>query len=373
VACVAIAGLIAGAFVLSRPGSSPHTPSTAPPTDIRPPTTPVTAAPARSHRRTDRRVPSQLLPASLAAERLFFAEPTQTGLYQADGDVVNDLRRTPGAGDQPLVSGDGVVVYLHSRSAYRTSGENGAHLVDLGAASGIFPAQHGAIGIQSGGEGKPSFVRYMAADGAMPAPGSAQVRLPPDMTVVAQVPRGLLVTVGAIALHFSAPVNDLQLSLITAHKRVSLGPAAAFIGTHGTEAAWITCRSSRCSLHLVDTTTGRGRVIGPPAGYHGYALGGDLSPNGSLLATFVPAKGRYGFEAIRLVLVRVSTGRASIVGAPLFAGPELLGVASWSVDGHWLYFSGLGGTLDAQQIGETGPHGVPWALPFNTSFALTGD
>jgi hypothetical protein len=378
-ACISVTVVVAGLVALSRPGPAAK-PSRGPAAEGKAASDhgaahrqPATSVPASKRRFHIDPPTGKQLPAGLAAERLFFAEPVQTGFYQANGDVVTKFPRTRGAGDQPIVSGDGAVVYIHGRDAYRTSGENATHLVNLGGASWIFPAEHGAIGIESGGDGTPASVEFMAADGAIPEPGTTKVELPPDVTAIAQVPDGLLVTRGDIWSHYPTPLGHVRLSIIKPHGTIALGDATAVTGTYGASVAWTTCRSSRCSLHLVNTTTGHTRILRPPAGYRGYAHGGAFSPDGSLLATFVPSKSRYGFNVIHLVVIRVRTGKVSVIGPGLFAGPAHLGAASWSADGHWLYFGGLDGTLDAEQVTAAGPQGRSWSLPLYTSFAVTGD
>jgi hypothetical protein len=333
---------------------------------------PITAAPF------GRRPPRARLPSGLASERLFFAEPVKTGMYRADGATLTDGHGLAGVGfpAQPLVSGRGVVVYIHGDDAYRTVGPNAAKTVDLGAASWIFPAQHGAIGIETGGQGGPTSIAYMAADGTFPAGPSSKLRLPPGTTAVAQVPSGLIVAAGATLQGLLNEVTHVRLSLIGRHSTVYLGMATSVLGIHGATAAWVDCpsgHSSSCALHLVDTTTRHVRVIRPPPGYSGYAQGGGFSPDGSLLATFVPSTSAAGVTTLRVVVVRVDTGVAAVVGVRLAAGDQAVGDATWTTDGHWLLFGSLGGKLDAEAITPAGPRGAPWKLTLTTSFAVTGD
>jgi hypothetical protein len=329
-----------------------------------------------------RRLPSaavlRRLPPGLASERLFFAEPVRTGLYRADGSMITNLTDSAGIGYplEPLVSGRGVVVYIHGDYAYRTDPHNRHRVVRLAPATWIFPAEHGAIGIESGGFDSPASVAYMAADGTFPELGTPSVVVAPGITAVAQVPRGLIVAAGATLEELLNQVTHVRLSLIEAHSTVSLGMATSVVGVYGATAALVNCPSrglASCALRLVNTTTHRVRSIRPPPGYVGFAQGGGFSPNGKLLATFVPSPGPDGSSVLHLAVMRLSTGTTTVVGPSLIAAQELVGDATWSADGHWVYFGSLSGTLDAEKMTRTGPAGNPWTLPLTTSFAVIGD
>jgi hypothetical protein len=324
------------------------------------------------------------LPNALASERLFFAEAGRTALYRADGTRLRTFPATAGVGYiQPLVSGGGVLVYIHGGRAYRTSGTGAARPVNLGLASlqdaeasTIFPADGGGIGIELAPLGRPATVRFMTADGGTLTPASKRT-LPSGANVVAEVPRGLLIeTHGS----FSDPIlgiSSLRLSILEAHTSVFLGVASAVIGIHGASVAWTTCpapRSSNCALHVIDTSSGDARTIPPLAAYSGYAQsGGAFSPNGRMLAAFVPSRRPGGAMVLHLVVENVATGVVSVVAPAVPADARLVGTATWSADGHWLYFGGVSGRLHAEEIGRTGPRGHSWALPLATSVAVTGD
>jgi hypothetical protein len=317
------------------------------------------------------------LPGALASERLCFADPTKTGLYRADGQKLTDLTMTPGEGYPlvPLVSSRGVVVYIHGDYAYRTDPRNRRRVVQLAPASWIFPAEHGAIGIESGGEEGPASVTYMAANGAFPERGTPSVILAPGITAIAQVPSGLIVAAGATLAELLNQVTRVTLSLIEAHTTVNLGTATSVLGISGPTLALVTCPSrgmSSCVLRLVNTTTQRVRTIRPPPGYSGFAQGGGFAPNGKLLATFVPSPGGDRSTVLHLALIRLSTGVATVGRLRLAARDELVGDATWSADGHWLYFGSLSGPLDAQQVSGSGPSGSPWTLPLTASLAVIG-
>jgi hypothetical protein len=337
---------------------------------------PITATPITgSHSVQQSRRPR--LPAGLASERLFFAEPGRTGLYRADGTRLTDPQGLAGIGYplEPLVSGQGIVVYIHGNDAYRTAGPSAVSSVDLGAASSIFPALRGAIGIETGGEGATTSVEYMAADGTVPAPGTASLQLPPGITAVAQVPSGLVVAGGATPAGLLSEVTRVRLSLIRAHSTINLGVATDVIGVHGATVAEVNCpprRPSSCSLTLVDTTTRRLRVIRPPPEYVGYALGGGFSPDGSRLAAFVQSSPFEDVTSLRLVLVDLVTGTVSVTGLYLLANDPAVGDATWSADGRWLFFGSPSGTFDAERITRRGPTGLPWELTLTTSLAVTG-
>jgi hypothetical protein len=300
-----------------------------------------------------------------------------TGLYRADGKRLTDPKGLAGVGypREPLVSGQGIVVYIHGNDAYRTAGPRAVTSVDLGAASWIFPALHGAIGIETGGHGAPTSVEYMAADGAIPAPGTTSLHLPPGITAVAQVPSGLVVAAGAAQAGLLNEVTQMRLSLIQAHSTVNLGMATEVIGVHAATVAVVNCpsrRSSSCSLTVVDTTTHHVRVIRPPPGYAGYAQGGGISPDGSRLAAFVQSSPFEDATALRLVLVDLATGTVSVTRLYLLSSAPAVGDATWSGDGRWLFFGSLRGTFDAERITRRGPTGPPWALTLTTSLAVTG-
>jgi hypothetical protein len=310
------------------------------------------------------------LPADLAAERLFVAEPNRTGIYRAGGALISPAGGVTGAGypSRPLVSGQGLVVYIHDGQAYRLPVSGATHPQRIGAADAIFPVEGGAIGLEAGGHLYPGLVEYMAADGTVAESGTGSTQLPAGATALARLSDGLLIQ--------SAPdptTGVFQVSLVGAHATAVLGSATAVIGTHGTAVAWTSCPigPTACSLLLVDTATAARQVIAPPAGYRGFAEGGGFSPDGSLLAAFVPASNASGQPSLRLVVIRTTSGAATIVGPPLTVG-ESIGSAAWSADGHWLYFGGLTGALYAEHTTTSGPLGNPWTLPVPTSYAIAG-
>jgi hypothetical protein len=329
------------------------------------------------------------LPGELAAERLFFAEPGRTGLYQSDGVQLSDIR-VSGAGFplQPLVSGLGVAVFIHGDDAYRTSLGAAAPAIKLGPARWIFPGRNGTIGIQSGTATGPSTVQYMAADGDFPAT-EKKTFLPAGEMVIAQVPLGLVVIKGADLAAPISQVDQLRVSLVmeadesasqmqaTGFQHLApelLGSATDVIGVYGSTVAWVRCPadgSVNCSLYLVNTTNLYTRVIPKPATSIGFAQGGSASPNGRLLATFVRTGTSGTNPLIRLEVYNLTTGALTAVGAPLSAAAPQ-GTATWSTDGHYLYFGSLQGPLYAEPTSAIGTSAQAVTLPLTTSFAVAG-
>ncbi|HLI02063.1 MAG TPA: hypothetical protein VKV06_14845 [Acidimicrobiales bacterium] len=323
------------------------------------------------------------LPNALASERLFFAEADRTGLYQADGVRLRTFPSLAGTGYvAPLVSGDGQVFYIHDGRAYRTSGTGAATPVNLGsvqvhaAASNLIPTPNGGIGIELAPIEGPATIRLLNADGGH-ATTPLTRPLPPGAHVAAEVPSGLLIeTPGS----FSDPIvaiSSLRLSLFGPQRDVFLGLASAVIGVHGDAVAWTSCpapRSPNCALHVMDTSSGEARIIPSPARYNGFAqIGGGFSPNGRMLAAFVPSRLPGGAVELHLVVEDLATRAVSVVEPAIPSDVLSGGVATWSADGHWLYFGGVTGRLHAREIGPSGPRGHSWALPLPTSVAVVGD
>jgi hypothetical protein len=313
------------------------------------------------------------LPAALAGEHLFFAEPARTGVYRADGSMLSDLQAVSGEGETPLVSGDGMVVYIHSGQAYRinATGPLGAPPVVVGPATSIFPALGGAVGIESGPQGGPQRVQYMAAGGTFPMPGAGPTDLPPGVMAVAQLADGLLVETYSDVNNQFGPNPVLALSRLEGRSTLPLGTASGVIDTHSTTAAWVTCPTNPpadCSLRLVDTATGRNRPVAAPAGYSGYGGGGAFSADGKSLAVFVSTYDRYGGTVLHLAVINTATASAVVIGPALPVGTPA-GTAAWSRDGKWLFFGAAGdGTLYAERT----DFGELYILPLPTSVAVTG-
>jgi hypothetical protein len=327
---------------------------------------------------------SQALPADLAGERLFFAEQGRTGLYQANGQQLSTMGSFgDGYPLEPLVSGLGIAVYIHDGHAYRTSVGATAPATELGPATAIFPGRNGTIGIQDS-----ATVRYMAADGDYPI-GKITV-VPADDTAVAQVPLGLVVAQGA-ELSGIDEEDHLRITLLMPVKRTPLekqdasdapvgtellGSATWFIGAHGSTLAWVSCPGDvtvNCSLDLVDTTNLYTRVVRAPLDSSGFAQGGAFSPDGAQLAVFVrsPLTLTNSGTVVRLAVYDVATGRLTTVG-PALTAQQPGGLATWSIDGQYLYFGGLLGNLYAEPVTAIDTAVPPIQLPLKTSFSVVG-
>jgi hypothetical protein len=328
------------------------------------------------------------LPIELAAERLFFAEPGRTGLYQSDGLELNSIGLSAaGYPLQPLVSGLGVVVFIHDNAAYRTSLDAQAPVTELSPATWIFPGRNGSIGIQNSLGPGPSTIRYMDADGEW-ARGHETV-LPAKETALAQLPLGLVVARGANLAMPTDRIDHLEVSLLLQGKRSAsqmqatgfepwppefLGAATAILGVHGSTVAWIRCpddKTVNCSLYLVNTTNLVTSVVQEPRDSVGFAQGGGFSPDGRLLATFVRSGISDGGTVLQLEVYNLASGTLTPVGSPVVV-LEPDGTATWSSDGRFLYFGGLLGRLYAEPSSAIGTPDKPVTLPLTTSFSVVG-
>ncbi|MGI8753084.1 MAG: hypothetical protein ACR2MN_12370 [Acidimicrobiales bacterium] len=305
------------------------------------------------------------LPASLRSQLLFVADRGRTAIVRADGTTINDFPGLAATGYpfQPLDTGDGLAVFVHDNQAYRVSASGGPPQ-HIGAATSIFPADGGAVGLQVGGNGEPTFVEYMAADGTIPQPGTSSTQLPLGSTAVARLTDGLLV--------LSNPTQSRppRFQLIEAHSSLTLGSLTAVVGTHQNWVAGLSCPPKPgygCGLHLIDTAGNTDRLVRAPDGFTGFADGGRFSPDGSLLAAFVYDAAPSNPARIHLALIRTSTATVSVVG-PLL---RVAGSAIWSTDSHWVFYGGLTGPLFAEQTSTHGPVGTSWKLPLESSFAVT--
>jgi hypothetical protein len=329
------------------------------------------------------------LPADLAGERLFFADPGMTGLYQTDGAELSKLRvQGDGFPLEPLVSGLGIIVYIHDNRAYRTSVGASGPTTDLGPATWIFPGLNGSIGIQNAVGPGPSTIRYMKADGTFDFNQRTTV-LPANETAIAEVPLGLVIASGS---DLSVPINEvghLRISLVAQRKETNLqieasgamsltpeflGAATAVIGVHGATVAWIRCpgdESVNCSLVLLNTTNMYTRVVQEPPDSSGFAQGGGFSPDGGRLAVFVRSGISDGGSVLQLEVYDLATGALTPVG-PALVADEPDGSATWSMDGLYLYFGGLLGQMYAEPATDIGSATKPTKLPLGASFSVVG-
>ncbi len=154
-------------------------------------------------------------------------------------------------------------------------------------------------------------------------------------------------------------------------RTVDLPGVTAVVGTNGAMVAALACTRSYgygCPLRLLDTASGVERPVPVPVGIAGYAEGGGFSPDGSLLAAFGVDPGS---GTVQLVVVDTTTLAVSVEGEPLSVG-EMIGSATWSHDGHWVFFGGLDTSLYAEQATARGSSGVPWKLPLPSSYSMAG-
>ncbi len=307
------------------------------------------------------------LPGALRSQVLFFADRSRTAVVRADGTTINDLAGVAASGYpfQPLDTGDHLAVFVHDNQAYRVSAAGGPPQ-PVGAATSIFAADGGAVGLQGGGNGEPTSVEYMAADGTVPQPGTSSTQLPLGAVAVARLADGLLVQANPTQ---SRPP---RFELIAPQSTLTLGSLTAVVGTHQSWVAALTCPPHRavagCPLHLVDTAGRTDRVVRIPPGFTGFAEGGRFSPDGSLLAAFVDDTTPPNLGTMHLALIRTSTATVTVVGPPLLVA----GSAAWSTDSHWVFYGGLTGALYAERTTPQGPAGRSWKLPLSSSYAVTG-
>jgi hypothetical protein len=305
------------------------------------------------------------LPAALAREKLFIADPGRTGIFRADGtevEVIRDLT-ADGYPSRAVESGSGLVVYVHQGEAYMVPSTGERAPVEVGVADSVFPASDGAVGLFVNGPPGRGFVQFMSAGGQLPEHGTGSMELA-GVTPLARLPAGLLIE--------STPRSTLgtfQLAVRGAQNNAVLGAATQVIDIHATSVAWLSCVSipTTCSLVVDDTSSDVNQVIPPPPGYPGYAPGGAFSPEGTTLATFVVA----GPHSVRLAVINTAIGHATLIGPPLLV-EDAVGTATWSADGQWLYYGGDTGGLYAQHIEKGRPIGRQWRLPIQTSNTVTG-
>ena len=305
------------------------------------------------------------LPAALARERLFIADPARTGIFRADGtevEVIRDLT-ADGYPSRAVESGSGLVVFIHQGEAYMVPSTGEGAPVQVGPADSVFPASDGAVGFFVNGPPGRGFVEYMSAGGQLPEHGTGSMELA-GVTPLARLPAGLLTETTP-----RSPLGTFQLAMIGTQNNAVLGAATQVIDIHATSVAWLSCVSipTTCSLVVDDTSSDVNQVIPPPPGYAGYAPGGAFSPDGTMLATFVVT----GHRALRLAVINAAMGHATLIGPPLQV-EDAIGTATWSADGQWLYYGGDTGGLYAQRIEEGRPIGRQWRLPIQTSKTVTG-
>lgn len=303
------------------------------------------------------------LPAALAEEKLFIADPSRTGIFRADGQVVEAIQNPTADGypSRAVRSGSGLVVYVHRGEAYMVPSAGGKPPVEVGAADSVFPASGGVVGLFVGAPAGPGSVEFISADGQLPEPGAGSTELAIGVTPVARLPTGLLLESTP-----RSPLGTFQLEVKSPPNTAILGAVTQVIDTDGANVAWLSCASipPTCSLVVDDTSSDTRRVVPPVPGYAGYAPGGAYSPDGSVLAAFVVN----GPSALGLEVINAATGDATVIGQVQGA----TGAAAWSVDGQWLYYGGGTGNLYAQRIQDGEPIGSRWKLPIQTSRTLTG-
>ena len=305
------------------------------------------------------------LPAGLANENLFIANGGSEGIFRADGGTVTSYR-APNAVGSALATADGLAVFVHGHEAYRAAtSDRIPHLI--GPGTSVFPANAGAVGIESARDGRRSYVYYVAADGVLPYLTGLPAPIPPGVSVVAQLSHGLLVRPKA------AGSQGIRLRVIEGRKPVALPAVTAVIGADRTTVAALICRGPDrevlgCPLYLLGTATHTDRSVPIPVGMNGYVQGGGFSPDGALLAAFVlePQSG-----TVQLAIVDTVTLTVSVIAPPLSLGAQV-GSVTWSQDGRWVFWHGPNTRLYAQQIPVRGPVGRPWPLSVPRSAAVTG-
>jgi hypothetical protein len=303
---------------------------------------------------------------TLATERVFIAEPDRTGVFRTDGEMVTATGDLGADGylKRPSATSDGYALFVHDGDAYRVaaSGRGGVRLV--GPADDVFPVADGSVGLEVDRARGPGTVEYVTPDGQLPR-RTGFTSIPNGTRAVAGLDDGLL-----LANSPSTPSGLFQLNLLTARGITQVvGAAGAVIATYANTVAVSICEGgpSYCVLTLVDAAGGPSRTVEPPGGYSSFAQGGSFSPDGALLAAFVPDAN----AALHLVLIDTRTRDASLVGPPL-STTQPIGVATWSSDGHWLFFGPPDGGLYAQQVTRDAAIGGARPLPMKSSYDITG-
>src|SRR5579859_4797990 len=206
------------------------------------------------------------VPSQLRARLLFFADPDGTRIVRADGKVMQTFRQLAGQSARPVVTPDGLAVFVHDGEAYAVRTSAPWSVDRVGAADRLFPADGGDVGLEVGpGSGGASFVEYAAADGTVPQPGTTRTQLTVPSTAVAKLPSGLLVESAA------------GLQLLRGTTTATIGDGEV-VGVSYTTVAWLDhgrCQRNaiNCPLHITDTASGTDRVIAPVPGFSGFAGG----------------------------------------------------------------------------------------------------
>jgi hypothetical protein len=254
---------------------------------------------------------------------------------------------------------------VHDGQAYRVAASGRGGVEPVGVADNVFPASGGEVGLEVDHLEGPGTVEYTAPDGRLPPPGTGSTEIPNGTRAVARLDDGLL-----LATNPGMPSGLFQLELLAAGRSTQVvGAAGAVIAAHADMVAASVCEGgpSDCVLTLVDTAHGSSLTVKPPAGYNSFAQGGSFSPDGSLLAAFVPDAN----SALQLVLIDTRTRDASLIGPPL-STTQPIGVATWSSDGRWLFYGPPDGGLFAQQVNRVTPTGQSRALPMRSSYDIVG-
>ena len=270
--------------------------------------------------------------------------------------------------DNGLVGRDGVVVAVRGGLAYAAHGRSGGPARPLGPASyALASAGPGRVWLvaETGDPGRWFQVREVALEPSRPV--MAEGTLPLGRRPVAGVSGGLLVhVVGPVG---GLAVWDPRTGRLGRRLTLTSSVPLTVVAARGSAVAWV----EGSALHLGDLSSGRDRLVPPPAGTDGFASPGAFSPDGRTLAAVT----RVGFST-RPALALVDTARASgvrVAGSDGALSDRCSPCLAWAPAGDWVFFSriGPGFGIGAYRLGSGRAVTVPVDLPFAfpPSFATT--
>ena len=261
----------------------------------------------------------------------------------------------------PLGTSAGVA-FVHDGTAYLLTPPYQAPPRPLVAADGLFPMVWPAmVGVDRGvGPGGRSalYVDLEQTDSAQ----FPEWQFPPGYQPVGQY---FAVGPGGLLLGWQFGWNGrIQLGPVIAH-------AAAVVGTASSSVAWLSSNAcapnGECPLHVTfadASAPGGNRFVQPPRSHRGFLPGGAVSPNGTLIATFVATSRNQA----ALAIVDIGTLGATLVPDSTVTLGHGAATAQWTPDSAYVLFSGPGGTMHAYAPGSA--RAVSLDLQGSSSFAV---
>ena len=261
----------------------------------------------------------------------------------------------------PLGTSAGVA-FVHDGTAYLLTPPYQAPPRPLVAADGLFPMVWPAmVGVDRGaGPGGRSalYVDLEKTDSAQ----FPEWQFPPGYHPVGQY---FAVGPGGLLLGWQFGWNGrIQLGPVIAH-------AATVVGTASSSVAWLSTNAcapnGECPLHVTfadASAPGGNRFVQPPRSHRGFLAGGAVSPNGTLIATFVATSPNQA----ALAIVDTSTVTATLIPDSTVTLGHGAATAQWTPDSAYVLFSGPGGTMHAYAPGSA--RAVSLDLQGSSNFAV---